>query len=238
MAMRRVLIQTAQGRRLPDGREAIVEAAARPGAVALAQPKTRPHHRTIARPRPVPIKGFPAKSINPDQKLMGDGKKIIAIGGLDLIGDGSDHDLIIEGKANANLVAFKFLQDLYASAQDIGGVANVRERRSDLVEPFEQETKVILSLAGSRVANSESLANIIAAVAHLRRRRRRSAPELKQHNQQLHFAASALPGGGRRRLMTTGTRTSQPATCLRWRFQGRSPRTTWQRRDGCCCRRT
>jgi hypothetical protein len=70
-----------------------------------------------------------------------------------------------QGKFSAGLLAFRFLQDLYASAQDIGGVENVRDHISSLVEPFDREIEAILSVAGSRVANSESLANIVAAVA-------------------------------------------------------------------------
>jgi hypothetical protein len=54
---------------------------------------------------------------------------------------------------------------LYASAQDIGRVENIREHVSSLVEPFDQEIEAILSVAGSRIANSESLANIITKVA-------------------------------------------------------------------------
>jgi hypothetical protein len=96
---------------------------------------------------------------------MGDGKKVNAIRGLDLIGEGSDQDLTRVQKVKADLAAFKHLQDLYASAQDIGGIENVREHLSDLVEPFDREIEAILSVAGSRVANSESLANIIAGVA-------------------------------------------------------------------------
>jgi hypothetical protein len=70
-----------------------------------------------------------------------------------------------EWRANVDLEVLRDLQKLYLTAQDIGGLDRVREHISRLVEPFDLEVAAILSVAGSRVGNSEALASCIAGVA-------------------------------------------------------------------------
>jgi hypothetical protein len=82
----------------------------------------------------------------------------------------SGTSILDERKVNTGLTAFKFLQDLYIRAQDIGAVENIREHVPTLVSPFDREVEAILSVAGSRVGNSDSLANVIATVAPLEMR--------------------------------------------------------------------
>jgi hypothetical protein len=74
----------------------------------------------------------------------------------------------MEEKRRTGLDAFRWFQEPYPTAQYIEETDNVGEQISSLMETFDPDVDANLSVAGSRVGNSEALADCVTA---LRRRR-------------------------------------------------------------------
>jgi hypothetical protein len=70
-----------------------------------------------------------------------------------------------DAKDNTGLQAFRLLQELYMEAQEFGGAVRIREHVLEL-DPFDVDVDVeaVLSVAGSRVGNSEALAKSLFPV--------------------------------------------------------------------------
>jgi hypothetical protein len=103
-----------------------------------------------------------------------------------------------------DLEAFARIQELYISTHELGGGTDwIRDRWMGLTERFDQGVEAILSVVGSRVGNSEQLANCITNLGNSKLNAQISAGIKKAP------PASALSGFGEVWMSVTGEDTKK-----------------------------